>query len=156
MDFFSPVPLEGIRYPSSERFSFKPNRLTAKTSRARVSPFMDIRDAGGLLQRSGFSLPMVSTETLTVHFDSAYDLFLDLRGMGESNTLLSRRRQGSSRALFEDAAQAYHEKFQTEDGKIFASFEILYLSGWAPDPTQPRPLPRGSAQTSLKDFLKQR
>ena len=119
----------------------------------RISPFMDIRDAGSLLQRSGFSLPAVVTETLTVHFDSAYALLRDLKGMGESNALLSRSQ--ASKDLFKDAMRQYHERFQTEEGKVFASFEILYLSGWAPDPSHPRALPRGSARMSLKDVLKE-
>ena len=119
----------------------------------RISPFMEIRDAGMLLQRSGFALSMVNTEILTVQFETLYDLFSDLRGMGESNTLLSRTRGLSSRVLFEDVVQGYHDRFQTEEGKIFASFEILYLSGWAPDVSQPRALPRGSAKISLTDIF---
>ena len=120
---------------NSEKRSAKPKRLAAKTRLPESLPLMDIRDGGSLLQRSGFSLPAVVTETLTVHFDSAYDLLRDLRGMGESNALLSRSQ--ASKTLFKDVMRQYHERFQTEEGKVFASFEILYLSGWAPDPSPP-------------------
>lgn len=120
----------------------------------RVAPFVDVRDAGGLLQRAGFTLPVSDLEKVTVRYDSMFGLCADLRAMGATNALTERSRKPATRALFARAAQIYAERFSDPDGRVRATFSIVWLSGWAPHPSQPKPLKPGSAQISLKEALK--
>lgn len=120
----------------------------------RVSPFVDVRDAGALLQRAGFALPVADVETMSVRYDHLFALMADLRAMGETNILASRSRKPVSRAFFSRAAEIYAERFSDPDGRIRASFQIVWLSGWAPDPSQQKPLRPGSAKMSLAEALK--
>jgi SAM-dependent methyltransferase len=99
----------------------------------RISPFADIRDAGALLQRAGFALPVADRDMLGVSYGDPFALMRDLRGMGEANALSARRRNFTSRALMRAVAAHYGEMHGDEDGRIPASFEILQLTGWAPD-----------------------
>jgi SAM-dependent methyltransferase len=119
----------------------------------RVSPFADVRDAGGLLQRAGFALPVVDTEMLTVTYETAFHLMRDLKGMGESNVVLERSKLPSSRALFTRMAEIYAERFALPDGRIPARFQILTLTAWAPAPTQQKALRPGAATARLSDAL---
>ncbi|OQM75526.1 methyltransferase domain-containing protein [Manganibacter manganicus] len=119
----------------------------------RVMPFADVRDAGGLLQRAGLALPVADVETMTVRYDTLFDLMADLRAMGETSVLIDRSRHPATRALFARAAELYAERFSDEDGRIRASFSIVWLSGWAPDPSQQKPLKPGSAKMSLAKAL---
>ncbi len=119
----------------------------------RVSPFTDIRDAGGLLQRAGFALPVVDTETITVFYEEPFRLLRDLRGMGETNAVQERRKTFSRRETLMTALNLYRERFAGSDGRIPATFTILYLSGWAPAPGQQQPLKPGQGKVSLRDFL---
>ena len=96
-------------------------------------------------QRAGFALPVADSETITVTYPDMLALMRDLRGMGETNALAARRRGGLRRATLARAAVLYAERFGDGDGRIPASFEILFLCGWAPHPSQPQPLRRGSA-----------
>ncbi len=120
----------------------------------RVSPAIELADAAALLQRTGFTLPVADSETITVTYPNLLALMRDLRGMGETNALSARRRGGLRRRTLAQAALVYGERFGDPDGRIPASFEILFLCGWAPHPTQPQPLRRGSATTRLADALK--
>lgn len=120
----------------------------------RVMPFADVRDAGGLLQRAGFALPVADLETVTVRYGSMFGLMRDLRGMGATNALLARSRRPARRGLFLRAAEIYAERFADPDGRIRATFSIIWLSGWAPDASQQKPARRGSANASLADALK--
>ena len=119
----------------------------------RIAPFVDIRDAGMLLQRAGFALPVVDSDTLTVCYENAFDLMHDLRGMGETNILQGRRSGFTRRATMMRMADHYQDMFAREDGRIPASFEIITLTAWAPDPSQPKPLEPGSATSSLADAI---
>lgn len=119
----------------------------------RVSPFADIRDIGGLLQRAGFALPVADVETVTVRYADMFALMRDLRSMGESNALVARSRKPATRALFVRAAEIYAERYADPDGRIRATFSILWMSGWAPDPSQQKPLKPGSARASLAEAL---
>jgi SAM-dependent methyltransferase len=119
-----------------------------------VSPFADLRDAGGLLQRAGFALPVTDFERLTVRYDNAFALMQDLRRMGATNVLVERRRTPSRRATMLRMAQVYGERFADADGRIRATFDIVWLLGWAPDASQPKPLRPGSAKFSLADAVK--
>jgi hypothetical protein len=98
----------------------------------RVSPFADLRDAAGLLQRAGFALPVADGETIEVEYDNALDLMRELRAMGESNLVAERRRGLARRATLLRAAEIYRERFAQPSGRIAASFEVLFLHGWAP------------------------
>jgi NADH dehydrogenase [ubiquinone] 1 alpha subcomplex assembly factor 5 len=118
----------------------------------RVSPFVDVRDAGMLLQRAGFALPVVDVDTITVTYDHPLGLMRELRAMGEANAL-TERGAPLRRASLGRACEIYRELFGTPDGRVPATFQILMLSGWAPDPSQPRPVRRGSGQADLAEAL---
>ncbi len=120
----------------------------------RVAPFADLRDMGGLLQRAGFALPVVDVEPVTVRYDTMFDLIRDLRGMGWTSALADRSRRPATRALFARAAQVYAERFSDPDGRIRATFAIVWLSGWVPHGSQQAPARRGSATVSLAEALK--
>lgn len=119
----------------------------------RVSPFADVRDLGGLMQRAGFALPVVDSDLITVTYDNMFRLIADLRGMGETNMILEQSRKIPPRALFMRAAELYQEKYANEDGRVDATFQIFYMHGWAPDESQPKPLRPGSAKARLADAL---
>ncbi|RFC68009.1 MULTISPECIES: methyltransferase domain-containing protein [Mesorhizobium] len=120
----------------------------------RVAPFTDVRDAGALLQRAGFALPVADIEIITVRYAHLFALMADLRAMGATNALMDRSRRPVSLRLFTRAAEIYAERFADPDGRIRATFSIVWLSGWAPDASQPKPLKPGSAQVSLTQVLK--
>ena len=119
----------------------------------RVIPFTDVRDAGALLQRAGLALPVADVETVTVRYDTLFDLIADLRAMGETSALTDRSRRPGARKLFARAAEIYAERFSDADGRIRASFSVVWMSGWAPDASQQKPLKPGSAKVSLKTIL---
>lgn len=119
----------------------------------RVAPFAAVREAGGLLQRAGFALPVADTDTLTVRYADPFGLMRDLRAMGMTNVLTERRRTPLRRQTLLRMASAYTEAFSDPDGRVRASFEILWLSGWAPHDSQQKPLRPGSAKTRLADAL---
>ncbi|MHA6685613.1 methyltransferase domain-containing protein [Mesorhizobium sp. A556] len=121
----------------------------------RVIPFPDVRDAGGLLQRAGLALPVADVETLTVRYDTLFALMADLRAMGETSPLVDRPRRPGTRKLFSRAAEIYAERFADPDGRIKASFSIVWMSGWAPDASQQKPLKPGSAKVSLASALRE-
>lgn len=119
----------------------------------RVLPFADVRDAGALLQRAGFALPVADIETVTVRYDTMFDLIRDLRAMGATNVLAERSRRPATRRLFGRAAEIYAERFSDPDGRVRATFSLVWVLGWAPHPSQQKPLKPGSARISLKDVL---
>jgi SAM-dependent methyltransferase len=119
----------------------------------RVSPFADLRDAAGLLQRAGFALPVADSETIDVEYDHALALMRDLGAMGESNLVVERRRGLTRRSTLLRAAEIYGERFALPTGRVAASFEVLFLHGWAPHESQPKPLRPGSATQRLADAL---
>ncbi len=119
----------------------------------RVAPFPDLRDLGALLQRAGFALPVADTERLTVRYASVFSLMHELRRMGATNALIERRRVPLRRATLMRMAEIYTRRFADPDGRLRATFEIVWLSGWAPDPTQQKPLQPGSAKMRLAEAL---
>lgn len=119
----------------------------------RVAPMAEIRDLGALLQRAGFALPVADNYTRTVTYADAWHLMRDLRAMGENNALATRIRQFTRPSILKKAAELYQSSFGQPDGRIPASFEMIYLTGWAPDESQPKPLRPGSANTRLADAL---
>jgi SAM-dependent methyltransferase len=119
----------------------------------RVAPFADLRDLGALLQRAGFALPVTDVDRFTVRYDTVFNLMHDLRRMGATNVLLARRRTPLRRATLLRMAEIYAQRFSDPDGRVRATFEIVWLSGWAPHPDQQQPLQPGSAKTRLADAL---
>lgn len=118
----------------------------------RVAPMGEIRDLGALLQRAGFALPVADSVTLNVEYDTPVHLMNDLRHMGETNALISRRRS-LRRETLAKAADIYSANYQSAAGRICATFELVFLTGWAPSDNQQKPLRPGSAQQKLADAL---
>jgi SAM-dependent methyltransferase len=119
----------------------------------RVAPFADLRDLGALLQRAGFALPVTDVDRLTVRYASPVALMQDLRRMGATNVIGERRRKPLKRATLMRMIEIYGERFADADGRVRATFEIVWLSGWAPHESQQQPLKPGSAQQRLADAL---
>ncbi|WP_404401764.1 methyltransferase domain-containing protein [Pelagibacterium halotolerans] len=120
----------------------------------RVAPMIDVRDAGSLLQRSGFALPVTDLETHVVRYANPLALMDELRALGVTNPLAGRDGRIVTPRHLMRAAEIYAEKFSDPDGRVRATLEILWLSGWAPHESQQKPLKPGSATVSLKDVLK--
>lgn len=119
----------------------------------RVAPFADLRDIGGLLQRAGFALPVTDSDIVRVRYSNAFMLMRDLRRMGLTNPLNDRRRTPLKRATLFRTAEIYAERFADPDGRIPATFEIVWLSGWSPHESQQKPLRPGAAKMRLADAL---
>jgi SAM-dependent methyltransferase len=120
----------------------------------RVAPFADLRDVGALLQRVDLALPVTDVDRVVVRYDSAFSLMQDLRRMGATNILVERRRIPTRRATMLRMAEIYAERFADPDGRIRATFDIIWLSGWAPHENQQKPLKPGSAQMGLAEAVK--
>ena len=119
----------------------------------RIAPMGEVRELGALLQRAGFAMPVADAERLTVTYESAFALMRDLRAMGETNILTARHRAPLPRAMLSRACELYAERHATPEGRVPASVELVYLTGWAPAEGQPRPLRPGSARARLADAL---
>jgi NADH dehydrogenase [ubiquinone] 1 alpha subcomplex assembly factor 5 len=119
----------------------------------RVSPFAEVRDAGALLQRAGFAMPVIDKDTIPVTYPNALALMRDLRGMAETNAVRTRRKSFTRRSTLMRAAALYEQKFADAKGRIPATFEVIYLTAWAPGPDQPKALRPGSARARLADAL---
>jgi SAM-dependent methyltransferase len=119
----------------------------------RVAPFADVRELGALLQRAGFALPVVDSDRLTVRYETVFALMHDLRRMGATNVLRERRRRPLRRATLAKMTEIYARRFADADGRLRATFEIAWLSGWAPHESQQKPLKPGSATRRLADAL---
>jgi SAM-dependent methyltransferase len=120
----------------------------------RVAPFTDLRDVGSLLQRVGLALPVVDVDRVVVRYDDAFALMQDLRRMGATNILVERRRTPTRRTTMLRMAQIYAERFADPDGRIRATFDVIWLSGWAPHESQQQPLRPGSAKGSLEEAVR--
>jgi SAM-dependent methyltransferase len=122
----------------------------------RVAPFADLRDIGALLQRAGLALPVTDVDRIVVRYDSAFDLMHDLRRMGATNVLMERRRLPTRRATMLRMAEVYGKRFADPDGRIRATFDVIWLSGWAPHESQQKPLRPGSGKFGLAEAVKRR
>jgi len=120
----------------------------------RVAPFADLREVGSLLQRAGLALPVTDVDRVVVRYDSAFALMTDIRRMGASNILVERRRMPTRRATMLRMAQLYAKRFADADGRIRATFDVVWLSGWAPHESQPKPLKPGSGKASLAEAVR--
>lgn len=119
----------------------------------RVSPFASLQDAAALMQRAGFALPVVDSDIITVRYKDAFQLMRDLRGMGAVDVAHGRSRRFVSRRVMMEAARIYAERHRDAQGLVTASFEVIFVIGWAPHESQPQPLAPGSAKTRLADAL---
>jgi len=123
----------------------------------RVSPYATVQDIGHLLQRAGFTMPVVDIDTITVSYSDMFKLMHDLRGMGETGSVSERRKNFTRRATLMRAAQHYMETFAGEgdvgEGRVPATFDIIFMTAWSPHPDQPKAAKPGSATVSLADFL---
>jgi SAM-dependent methyltransferase len=119
----------------------------------RVAPFADLRDMGSLLQRAGFALPVLDSDRTTVRYSNALSLMHEVKALGFSNPLSDRSRRPVTPALLAKAAAAYAEHYSDPDGKVRATIEVLWLTGWAPHESQQQPLKPGSAKARLADAL---
>lgn len=119
----------------------------------RIAPMGEIRDLGALLQRADLALPVADSLTLNVEYRDMWHLMRDLRAMGEGNALSARHRKMATPALFELTSQLYQRHYATDTGRIPATFEMVFLTGWAPDDSQQKPLRPGSARHRLADAL---
>ncbi len=119
----------------------------------RILPMGEIRDLGALLQRAGFALPVADAVKMTVTYQTAFHLMAELRAMGEGNALAARARRAAPRALFPEAARIYAENYAAPEGRVRATFELIYLTGWAPHESQQKPLRPGSAAARLAEAL---
>ncbi len=123
-------------------------------ARPHVSPFPDVETLGALMQRTGFALPVVDSDRITVTYGSAEALMHDLRAMGEANAAAARARHFARRATFRAVAARYREMFAGPDGRIPATFQVLYLTGWRPHESQQKPARRGSGTVGIADALR--
>lgn len=119
-----------------------------------VAPFVDMPQMGSLMQRAQFSLPVIDSEKITVTYENAFRLMDDVRKMAEGNALIERKKSFSSRSFFARVAQAYAARYSEPDGRVKATFEIIFLLGWAPHESQQKPLRPGTATNRLADALK--
>lgn len=119
----------------------------------RIAPMAELRDLGGLLQRTGFALPVADTARLTAEYRDILHLMHDLRAMGEANSLSGRLKQPTKRQVFARAQQLYADNFQTPERRLTATYELICLTGWSPDDSQQKPMRPGSAKTRLADAL---
>ena len=119
----------------------------------RVSPLVDVRDAGNLLVRAGFALPVADIDSHVLKYDGLAALFNEIRAMGETNAVAERTRGLTTQRLFDEAEAIYKDRFCTSDGKLIATFDFITLTGWAPSDTQQKPLAPGSAQQRLSHAL---
>lgn len=146
--------LPGPRTLQELRASFEQAMLEIEGGiRPVVSPFVEVRDAGNLLQRAGFALPVTDTEGLTLSYDNPFDLMKEFRHMGEGNALMARRRSLSRRDIFMKMAEIYMGNHRDSEGRITATIELVFLSGWKPASSQQKPAQRGSGVVNLRDAL---
>lgn len=122
---------------------------------ARVAPMLQVRDGGALLQRAGLALPVADVETHIVRYSSPFALMAELKALGAANPLVDRPRRPATRTLLAAAVAAYAERDADPDGRVRATLEFVWLSGWAPHESQQKPLKPGSATTRLGDVLGQ-
>ncbi|MBN9332802.1 methyltransferase domain-containing protein [Devosia sp.] len=127
--------------------------LVSGGASARVAPMAQVRDAGGLLQRAGFALPVADVETHTVRYANALALMAELKALGAANPLVDRPKRFATRTLLTEAASAYQQAAGDADGRVRATLEIIWLAGWVPHESQQKPLRPGSATVRLGDLL---
>jgi len=135
-----------------ESFATAEAEITGGAS-PRVSPFAEVRSLGSLLQRAGYALPVIDSDRHAVRYETPFKLFQDLRRMGATNALMERSRKPLTKKIIARAAEIYTERFRDPDGRLRATFDILWVAGWVPHESQQKPLKPGSAKMRLADAL---
>jgi SAM-dependent methyltransferase len=135
-----------------ESFASAEAEITGGAS-PRVSPFAEVRSLGSLLQRAGYALPVIDSDRHTVRYETPFKLFQDLRRMGATNALMERSRKPLTKKIIARAAEIYAERFRDPDGRLRATFDVLWVAGWVPHESQQKPLKPGSAKMRLADAL---
>jgi SAM-dependent methyltransferase len=120
----------------------------------RVAPMIDLREAGGLLQRAGLALPVADLDRVPLRYGSALSLMQDVKALGLSNCLVGRSNRFTSRRLLFKAAETYTKSFADAGNRLPATVEIAWATAWKPHPSQQQPLKPGSAKARLLDALK--
>jgi len=120
---------------------------------AHISPFTEIRDVGSLLNRAGFTMLTIDTDEICVNYPSMFELMHDLKGMAENNASWIRKLHLHRETMFA-ASAIYQELYGNPDGTVPATFQVIYMIGWKPAPSQPQPLERGSGNVSMKDIYR--
>jgi SAM-dependent methyltransferase len=150
--FLAAIPGGATLVELREAFALAESEVEGGAS-PRVAPFLDVRAAGALLQRAGFALPVADVESIRVRYADPFALMRDLRAMGATNALVERRRAPLRRATLLRMAELYRDRFGEPDGRVPATFEVVWASGWAPHESQQKPLAPGSAKARLADAL---
>ncbi len=119
----------------------------------RIPPFVDVETLGNLLLRIGFTLPVIDIDTINVTYPNAFKLMHEIRGMGETNCLTKRSKKFTRRDILYRAAELYNDKYGTSDGRINATFQVIFFTAWAPHHSQPKPKKRGSGKYSLESAI---
>ena len=135
-----------------ESFAIAESEITGGAS-PRVSPFAEVRSLGSLLQRADYALPVIDSDRHIVRYQNIFKLFQDLRRMGATNALVERSRKPLTKKIIARAAEIYAERFSDADGRLRATFDVLWILGWAPHESQQQPLKPGSAKMRLADAL---
>jgi len=146
--FFGGETLAGLRHALYEAEDGVMGRVSP-----RISPMISVQQAAGILQKSGFTMPVVDRDLVRVYYTSLTDLYTDLRRMGDTNILVDRQRNGASKRLFEEVASIYRRDHTAKNGRLPVNYDILWMTGWHPDESQPKPLKPGSAKSRLSDAL---
>lgn len=149
--FLGALPAEGTLQELRDCLLIAETQITDGAT-MRVDPFVEIRQAGNLLMRAGFTLPVVDLDEFVVRYSDIFALIRDLRAMG-ATSVVTENRKPAPRGLFSLANEIYKEKYADEDGRIRATFKIVHLSGWCEHDSQQKPLKRGSAKNNLSDFI---
>ena len=150
--FMAAFPGGGTLYELRRALIDAEEELTGRVA-PRVAPMIEVRDAGSLLQRASFAMPVADSDHFTITYGDPLKLFAELRAMGETNAQASRPRSFLRRDVLMRAAALYAERFGLDGGRIPATVELISLQGWAPGPGQPKPLRPGSAKVRLADAL---
>lgn len=121
----------------------------------RVTPMAEIRELGSLLQRAGLALPVADSLKIPTAYSDIYHLMQDLRDMGETNIMTARQKTFTAKSLFVQAQEIFAAQFPANEGRIACTFDLVFLSGWAPHASQPKALKPGSVTKSLQQALEE-
>lgn len=152
------APFMGVMMGGDSLYELRTSLQLAEQDRrggvsTHTSPLADVRDVGGLLQKAGFNLLTVDVDDIVVDFPDTFSLMKDLQAMGESNAVLAREKGAIHRDVLVAADAIYRALHGNEDGSLPATFRLIYMIGWKPSPNQAKPLERGTAMFSIKDYL---
>jgi SAM-dependent methyltransferase len=143
----------GPRTLQELRQSFLAVAVATGKAAPRLSPFVEVRDAGAVLQRAGFALPVIESEILTFHYADPFTFLRELRQMGEANALIAQHKGLTTARFWQQIMAYYQEHFCDSRGRIAVTVELVFMTAWTPHASQQQPSPRGSGTVSLKDYF---